>query len=321
MRKLIIFGNGLGMAIDPVHFSLTNALNSVWQDDLFLNDIQRRQISYCIPADEPRCPQSENELDRLHIVKTCCNILNNIEVGAEIHWLSNNGREFPELCQRFIYRVATKLHCYNGDLPRSFIDSLSIFVRRTRTHIATLNYDKVLYGSFIDNGILNGYSGTLVDGMLNSGFEASNLEREYQNDFGYYLHLHGSPLFIDDEDTCYKLQRHEIERNYNVSGKHIVLTHIKHKPAVISDSKVLRAYWQYLTFSLNEITEVIIFGYSGLDVHLNDKLRMYKDRVRFKVVEWDGAGSQEVREQFWNRLMGNAVELIRLPNITSFTEW
>ncbi len=31
-RKLLIFGNGLGMAIDHNHYSLTNALNTVWSD-------------------------------------------------------------------------------------------------------------------------------------------------------------------------------------------------------------------------------------------------------------------------------------------------
>lgn len=33
-RKLLIFGNGLGMAIDPSHYSLPHALNTVWTDDI-----------------------------------------------------------------------------------------------------------------------------------------------------------------------------------------------------------------------------------------------------------------------------------------------
>ena len=47
------------------------------------------------------------------------------------------------------------------------------------------------------------------------------------------------------------------------------------------------AYWRYLSFVLNEVEEVVLFGYSGEDKHLNELLRVYKDKVKFRVHFWD----------------------------------
>jgi hypothetical protein len=71
------------------------------------------------------------------------------------------------------------------------------FVSSTKSHVATLNYDKLLYEEFINAGICSGFSGQLVDGFTSSGFDSSNLVRLYGRNFGYYMHLHGSPLFKD----------------------------------------------------------------------------------------------------------------------------
>ena len=77
LRKLIIFGNGLGMAIDHSHFSLTNALNTVWTDDSLWSDtIHRDLIQNCIPSNQ--CPVSEEDLDKLYLVSTSCDYLDDI---------------------------------------------------------------------------------------------------------------------------------------------------------------------------------------------------------------------------------------------------
>lgn len=321
-RKLIIFGNGLGMALDHNHFNLERALNDIWSDDSYMNDEERIQISRCIPSPDIVCPQGEDQLDKLHIAKTCCAILDDFDIEEEHHWLSAGGRKFPDICRTFVHRVATNLHEYKGNLPENFIEPLIEFVRNTKSHIATLNYDKLLYGSFIESRVLMGYSGSLVDGMLDSGFNYSALERRFGKNFGYYLHLHGSPLFIDDEDdNCYKMQRNELSMVKNIGGKHIVLTHIKHKPSVISSSKILRAYWQYLDFSLNEVDDVIVFGYSGADIHLNEKLKVYKNGIRIRIVEWSGAGEERERYNYWRSCLGSNIELIQLDSILDFTDW
>lgn len=321
-RKLIIFGNGLGMALDNVHFSLERALKNIWSNDQYMSQEERIQISRCIPSEVVICPNGEEQLDKLHIVETCCEILNELNIEVEHHWLTASGRKFPNVCQTFIHRVATDLHEYSGELPDDFVSHLVDFISRTKSHVATLNYDKLLYGAFIEHRVLRGYDGYLVDGMLSSGFNSNALERRFGKNFGYYLHLHGSPLFIDDEeDNCYKMQRNELSMTSNIGGKHVVLTHIKHKPSVIGSSKILRTYWQYLDFALSEVDDVIIFGYSGVDEHLNDKIKIYKNKIRIKVIEWNGAGERTERLNFWNLCFGKGVELVQLDSITNFTEW
>jgi hypothetical protein len=65
---------------------------------------------------------------------------------------------------------------YGGGLPPEFLGSLVDFVRRTRSHVATLNYDKLLYGAFLDAGLMADYfNTTLVDGMMEDGFSSETM--------------------------------------------------------------------------------------------------------------------------------------------------
>ena len=45
------------------------------------------------------------------------------------------------------------------------------FIKNTKSHVATLNYDKLLYDEFIKEEICKGYSGYLVDGFYDTGFQ------------------------------------------------------------------------------------------------------------------------------------------------------
>ncbi|CAM8089989.1 hypothetical protein [Klebsiella pneumoniae] len=317
-RKLIIFGNGLGMALDPEHFCLHRALQDVWNLPLFLTDVEKRLIERCLRRSGP--PTGEDELDTLHQVVLYCKALTEIGSGS-VHWLTDDGLRFPERTSIYIHKVATRLHNYDGELPQNFINALVDFVKATRSHIATLNYDKLLYNSFIDNHIFNGYSGYLVDGMLTAGFSAEALERKYYRMFGYYLHLHGSPLFVNESNRTVKLPRAELTINSDVPSEHIVLTHIQKKPSVIAASSVLSTYWKYLQFALFEAEEVILFGYSGLDTHLNMLIRPYIRSKNVKIIEWSGTGEQNEREQYWEKLLGKRVTVIRMNTITDFTDW
>lgn len=318
-RKLLIFGNGLGMAVDQQHFSLARALESVWERPGVLSPQQKELISRCVNHEGP--PEGEPELDLLHVAVTSCEALERIG-GGRVHWLSEEGQRFPVMTARYIHKVATDLHNFDGDLPEGFVNSLVDFVKETKSHVATLNYDKLLYSSFIDNDIFNGYSGYLVDGMtVNQGFDEDNLERLYDRDFGYYLHLHGSPLFINKGGKITKLSRDGLDIDTDVIGRHIVLTHVEHKPKVIASSVALSAYWNYLRFAISEVEEIVLFGYSGLDEHLNSLLRPYLKSVRVRVVEWEGAGGQRERERYWKDELGRQVDVVRLGNITEFGDW
>lgn len=321
-RKLLIFGNGLGMAIDPSHYSLPTALNTVWNDNLLWTDTaQRSLIQNCIPSNT--CPVSEDELDKLHLVSTSCDYLKGFSPTANgDHWLSTYGDGFTSSTQEYIHTVASYLFDSTNTLPTSFRDPLIDFVRKTKSHVATLNYDKLLYEAFINAAICNGFSGQLVDGFPDSGFDSANLVRRYGHTFGYYMHLHGSPLFQDRGDTTYKLPISSIATTNIFGSKHIVLTHIPHKPTVITASQVLSTYWSYLMLSLSEVDEIILFGYSGCDIHLNKILKMHANSTTKIIVEWDGDSfTDQQRQTFWDRELGNNVTLNRMPDITQFTSW
>ncbi len=108
-RKLLIFGNGLGMALDPDHFLLKKALEDTWQDSVILNDEQKRLISMCTGKDQ--APEGEHELDKLHLAISACEILNKIGSG-DIHWLTRIWTVFPiGNCQ--IYSHGLQSGCMN----------------------------------------------------------------------------------------------------------------------------------------------------------------------------------------------------------------
>ena len=322
-KKLIIFGNGLGMAMNPNHFRLDTALQEIWDFPNVLNETQKNLIETCLKHEGP--PSGEDELDLLHQAVVHCRSLNRIAENGE-NWLTENGQTFPDITAIYFHKVATQLYKYEDDLPDSFTTPLVDFIKQTKSHVATLNYDKLLYDAFINNNIFDGYNGCLIDGMVDAGFSSDRLERKYENYFGYYLHLHGSPLFVNQNGKIVKLPRSDLNISHDEPSQHIVLTHIKHKPFVIGASEVLSTYWNYFQFAISEAKEIILFGYSGNDDHLNILIRPYLKLKKLKVIEWSGAGNdtQQESEQYWEDQLGHEIheiEVTRLDNITDFTSW
>ena len=326
-RKLIIFGNGLGMALDASHFSLDAALRDIWNRPNFLTVDHKELIERCLGR--TGAPQGEYELDPLHQAVSHCKALNQIGQGTA-HWLTPDGQTFPEITAKYLHKVATKLHNYDAQLlPSPFQEKLIEFIQRTRSHVATLNYDKLLYNSFIDNNVVSGYDGCLVDGMLSGGFSSDALERLYGKTFGYYLHLHGSPLFVNRGGSVVKLNRSQLTLERDEASQHIVLTHVSHKPSVIAASYVLSTYWEYLQLALSEAEEIILFGYSGDDSHLNYLLRRYLSTTPIHIIEWDRSRGQDQAESdgYWSDKLvqphqtSRGITVTRLSNITTFVSW
>lgn len=318
-RKTIIVGNGLSLALNNEHFLLANAIQHIWDDPEILGVDEKRCILQCLIREGNHPPEGEHELDVLQLAVTACGFLARLE-GEELLWLSNHGRDFPETISKFIHKVATQLHLYEGNLPDAFIEPLCEFLRVTKSHIATLNYDRLLYDEICDRGLVKGYSGYLVDGMLNAGFKPDNLKRNRGRNFGYYLHLHGSPLFHGNENPK-KLRRGALNMATECDREHIVLTHIKHKMSVVESSVVLSAYWEYFGGALSESDEIILIGYGGLDEHLNQRVKAVSQGKRLRIVEWDRSGERNVRERFWQNRLGSGIELVQLENILEFVDW
>ncbi|MFZ1180376.1 MAG: hypothetical protein WAN92_02445 [Herbaspirillum sp.] len=134
--------------------------------------------------------------------------------------------------------------------------------------------------------------------------------------------MHGSPLFVNRDENVQKLPRDKLTLETSEASEHIVLTHVEHKPSVIAASRVLSTYWDYLRFALSEVKEVILFGYSGCDTHLNMLLRPYLGALSLRVVEWSGAGDAATRDNYWKDKLAlenvKEMKVIRLDNITDF---
>ena len=320
-RKLLIFGNGLGMALDSEHFALQRALQDVWEEPDYLTPEQKVLIEHCYG--HLGAPEGEHELETLYQAVTYCNGLVSIGDTEAEHWLTSDGQSFPEVTSKYFHKVAANLHLYDGELPDAFLSPLIDFIKESKSHVATLNYDKLLYNAFIERDVVTDNYGTtkLVDGMIGRGLSDDSLERKYGNDFGYYLHLHGSPLFYSRGDYYGKYSRGWIEAGNNIPSKHIVLTHFSKKMAVIMASEILFTYWSLLPFATKEAREIILFGYSGLDKHLNRFLKLNAQDKSIRVVEWEGAGDEPTRKHFWKDEFGQEVGLVRLDNVLTFDAW
>ena len=206
-RQTLIFGNGLGMALDPNFFSLDQAIGRVWEAEGVLDPKSKVLIRQCLVQDEDTDrPHGEADLDNLHLVVSACDFLGRTGAG-EIHWLSEYGRRFPLAVRRFIYKTAHHFHQRDFGLPLDFTVPLADFIHETNSHVATLNYDNLLYQPMIEARVLDGYNGALVDGLISSGFREENLERKFGRRFGFYMHLHGSPLFVDRDEKIIKLNQ------------------------------------------------------------------------------------------------------------------
>lgn len=193
---------------------------------------------------------------------------------------------------------------------------------RARSHVAMLNYDNLIYQPLIERQVLHGYDGALCDGLLDAGFSRENLERKYGHDFGYYIHLHGSPLFVEREGVTIKLAQGELAKEKDTVNSHIFLTHAKHKPAVIGASDLLIVYWRLLLEAFQESEEIVLVGYSGMDAHLNEILKTSAPRMPARIIEWDGAGAAGPRLTFWrNTLARHEVELIQQSSVLDFVDW
>lgn len=132
------------------------------------------------------------------------------------------------------------------------------------------------------------------------------------------MHLHGSPLFIGNNKVM-GASRYFLNPEYE---SHIVLTHVEHKPLIIGSSHILSSYWRRLEKAFEESDQVILFGYSGLDEHLNERIKLRKEEKKLLIVEWEGAGNESDRRRYWEKKVGfPRFRLVRLESILEFTEW
>lgn len=129
MRKLVVFGNGLGRAIDNDYFDLEKALQTAWDNPTALDDKQRQLIWQCLPSDlleeeKLRAPGSEAELDTLQRVLAACDEISKHEYDGGESWLSENGKKFPFAIRSYIHCAASYFHQSPHYLPQAFVDPM-----------------------------------------------------------------------------------------------------------------------------------------------------------------------------------------------------
>jgi hypothetical protein len=317
-RFLFIFGNGLGMALDSDYFSLSSGLQSVWNGSEYFTAEHKRLVTSAIPGlSSEGFPESEEQLDQLQVAIVASEYLSGFE-SENIQWLNDSSRELPNAFRRFVHEVASYFHDSGFSLPRNFVEPLSQYIYETKSHVAVLNYDNLLYDAFTRQGLLNGYHGTLIDGFLRSGFAKENLDRHNTRRLGWYLHLHGSPLYVDNE----KLMGNRRLFVMPDERCHVVLTHVEHKPMVIGSSPILSEYWSRLPKAIKEADKVVLFGYSGCDTHLNEILASHCKGKEIHILEWGGAGDFNGRSAYWQqKLQEMEIILHQFENLLEFQDW
>lgn len=260
MRKLIVFGNGIGMAQDPDFFRLENLLRRVWDDPKALDDAQKGLVQRCLSADgdvieAEAVPRSEEQLGTLQRILAACDEILSVERDGGGDWLSEEGRRFPSAIRSFIHRVAAQTHAYGGSLPEDFTKPLIDHITAHRSHVAVLNYDKLLYEKLCGSPVMENWD-CLLDGF--SPFSSDRLDRRTPERQCYYLHLHGSPLYVTREDGKPSKERlRNLDRISGHESTHLVLTHFDWKSRVIAASPILREYWKRFREVLPECNEVV----------------------------------------------------------------
>jgi hypothetical protein len=99
---LIIFGNGLGMAIDPNRFAISEGLRFAWGK---LDEKEQLLLSTLKGISKDKPPQSEKELKSVEEVRLLNVILESIADDPDA-WLSSNLKTVPRTVSNFRKHVA-----------------------------------------------------------------------------------------------------------------------------------------------------------------------------------------------------------------------
>lgn len=340
-RITILVGNGLGRALDNDYFDLKTAMSKAC--DILTNDAKERLCEF-VPDKENNIPLTEEDLCKIQEIIYALERLK-YHHNKTKPWIHDDAERFLDEYKKYIIAVANHFFEFDEsnldkellDKFHAFISKLCNVIKNEKTHIATLNYDKLLYNQLIQNKIFGRMGkGWLVDGLWRKGFHGSNLERVKDHDFGYYLHLHGSPLFYSDEKG--KISKDKIP-DYDVktlkNRKHIVLTSFDHKRSVIAKSDLLAVYWDYFKYALMESKKLIIIGYSGCDIHVNDVIKKWvsfhqrineqtsmQPNADIEIVEHSTNESDGERLTYWRENISQVLKdnnLIRLPSILDYS--
>lgn len=337
-QNTFIIGNGIGMALDYKYFTLNKGLNAAWKE------IKSRNIKTIIyrSLKSRKKPVTENDLrqvqDYFFKLKTIENLASTLPVKIRKHFKIIS--RFNDSYFSYIYDVSRYFFNYepqdgaeNYQKYQQFIQNFATCIVNPEpiVNVVTLNYDALLIRelySYNNHNLFDGYNGYLVDGFLDSGFKKKNMERNSGRKFGWYIHLHGSPLFYTDDKGVIRkrtvntdpLQRSMFNPagDYESGDDHLILCDPIQKLERIQYSELLSSYFECFKEAINASDVIVLIGYGGGDCHINDLIKEKKGICKL-VVEWKGANYTESdRMSFWKDALGDGVNVKLLDSIFDF---
>ncbi|MGJ5620402.1 SIR2 family protein [Sulfitobacter sp. MF3-043] len=327
-RNVILFGNGLGRSLDNDFFSLERVLQSSWENEDILDDAQRALICACLEGgvveDDLVAPTKEEELSDLQRVLDACDTIKEFEAeDAGQRWLTERGGSFPVAIRRYFHHAASLFHRGEFFLPQEFAEPLRQFVCANGPDIVTLNYDDLLYEAFTGTPVFKKHF--LRDGFFKGDLNFTQQEKWFDpKTEGWFLHLHGSPLFVTRDGMPRKLTRDRLAEYMGENSFHIVLTNADSKPSVIENSQILSQYWAKLDELLRDAENITLFGYGGGDMHLN-RLIGLNNKAQLRIVSRIHTDDAEELEVRWRKKLrareAQVVEIVMIENLMQFTDW
>lgn len=339
----ILFGNGIGMAMSPDYFTLQQAVNTIFPR---LTSEEQQSIAGILEGTIEAIPEVQESSPRLAALNMLSFLTQAIKSlsNNQIPLLSDYGTNLEVTLNKFLWETSYYFHRYSSVTNEfnDFCSNLSEYLRgrfnlQSKTHIATTNYDDLLYGYFERSKIFDSdYSKTiLVDGFDRGGvasnpllFDPSKMHSSLGDRyFGWYLHLHGSPLLYSGEESnlVYKMQRDAAAavtaESFKTISPHVVLNHYNNKVMNIGVSRILREYLTLFSIAVSESEIVYLIGISGKDPHLNESIRnALRPNTKLIVVEYSGEGSLEERARYWQDIFGakKQIEVILHDSILDF---
>ena len=322
MKETFIFGNGLGRAIDNDFYSLERVLRESWDKPSLLDQTDKELICRCLDRGliegKLEAPTSEDQLSDLQKVLTACDTISNFERAddLDVGWLTDHGKRFPIAIRRYFHDAASSFHNPDMKLPTKFADRLRKFVVDEHANIMTLNYDDLLYECFSETEVFRKH--LLRDGFFREFDLETHILMKTSKE-GWFLHLHGSPLFANRDGTARKITRAELGSHKGSDSGHLVLTNADSKPSVIVASEVLNAYWEMLNRELRKESKVTLFGYGGGDKHLNRILQNSEGLTRLRIVCRSGETNNQLHWQsVFSKIEPSKIEVVELENILDF---
>ncbi|MBX3487620.1 MAG: hypothetical protein KF798_06935 [Candidatus Paracaedibacteraceae bacterium] len=333
-----IIGNGIGMALDDKYFTLNKGLNVAWKE------IKSRNIKTIIyrSLKSRKKPVTENDLrqvqDYFFKLKAIENLASTLPVKIRKHFGMIS--KFKDSYFSYLYDVSRYFFNYepkdgseNYQRYKRFIQNFATCIVNSEpiVNVVTLNYDALLIRELYrcdDHKLFDGYSGYLVDGFLDSGFKKENMERYHGKNFGWYIHLHGSPLFYTDDRGVIRKRTVSTDRlqrsmfnpagDYKSGDNHLILCDPTQKLERIQHSELLSSYFECFKEAIIASDVIVLIGYRGEDCHVNDLIKE-RNGVCKLVVEWQGTNYAESdRMFFWNAVLGDGVEVRLLDSIFNF---